>query len=166
MDLLYHSSGVRKRGEIPFRTFPSAGGLSETEVYVTPYMSDLEINIYHHNCLSHSIEKLNLNAFSALQSHALSSIPGLNAVPLLIILTSRYGRTIAKCSNRGVRLLPADLGIVMENFFLIVTTLGLGICAVGYFNDYFVNKILDIGIEKGEVKVDMLVVGEKDERRS
>lgn len=58
-DLLYYSVGVRKKdSEIIYRMFPSAGGLAETEVYLIPFISDLEIGVYHYNPLYHSLEKL------------------------------------------------------------------------------------------------------------
>lgn len=161
-DLLYYSVGVRKKeGEVIYRMFPSAGGLAETEVYLVPFISDLEVGIYHYNPLSHSLEKLNTEIeLEILKSDIVSSIPDINVIPLLIILTARYWKTLAKYGNRGARFVFIDIGIVMENFYLVATALKLGICAVGGFNDYIFNRALDL--KNNEAVLGILVVGKRN----
>ena len=156
-DLLYYSVGVRKReGELIYRMFPSAGGLAETEVYVIPFISDLQVGIYHYNPLCHCLEKLN-GEFGTLKTNVANSVPGINVVPLLIVLTTRYWKVLAKYGNRGARFVLIDAGIVMENLYLVATALGLGICAVGGYNDYIFNRAL--GLREGEVVIGVLVAG-------
>ncbi|BCU68873.1 SagB family peptide dehydrogenase [Stygiolobus caldivivus] len=160
-DLLYYSVGVRKReGEIIYRMFPSAGGLAETEVYIIPFISDLQVGIYHYNPLCHYLEKLN-GEFRTLKTNVINSIPDINVVPLLIVLTTKYWKVLAKYGNRGARFVLIDAGIVMENLYLVATALGLGICAVGGHNDYIFNRALDL--REGEVVIGVLVAGKKTE---
>jgi len=162
-DLLYFSIGVRRKdGEIIYRMFPSAGGLAETEVYLIPFISDLETSVYHYNPLGHSLEKLNNEIqLEILKSNIISSIPDINTIPLLIILTTRYWKVLVKYGNRGARFALIDAGIVMENLYLVATALSLGICAVGGFNDYIFNMALNL--KESEVVIGVLVVGKKME---
>lgn len=152
--------GIRKKdGEIIYRMFPSSRGLAETEAYLIPFIFDLEIGVYHYNPLYHALEKLNTGIHLEIPKSNIVSFIDINTIPLLIILTTRYWKVLAKYGNRGARFALIDAGIVMENLYLVATALSLGICVVGGFNDYFLNTALNL--KESEVVIGVLVVGKR-----
>ncbi|AAY79925.1 nitroreductase [Sulfolobus acidocaldarius] len=161
--LLWYSVGVKEiENGIQFRMFPSAGNLAETEVYLISLYTDLEKGVYHYDPVEGSLDVLSNDLDEELMLQAIkNSLPDITFVPLIILLTSLYWKPMVKYGNRGARFSLIDTGIVIENFYLVATALGLGISAIGGFNDDFFNKLIGVGMEKGEVVIGMLVVGEE-----
>ena len=76
----------------------------------------------------------------------------------IILLSGVFGRTNIKYRERGYRYILFEAGHVAQNISLIATSIGLGSCCIGGFDDNKVNEALDIK-EYNEAALYALVVG-------
>jgi SagB-type dehydrogenase family enzyme len=145
--LLHYAAGVKGYlsaygyGRFPMRMFPSAGGLMPTEVYILVVaVEGLAVHgIYHYNPIGHCLELLREDAAAAgdVMADLLAGMPPFLDIrpPMAVLLSSRFGPVEEKYSARGGRFALLDAGIVIENFYLAATGLGLGLVAVGGSHD-------------------------------
>jgi SagB-type dehydrogenase family enzyme len=152
--LLHYAVGVRGFmsaygfRRFPLRTFPSAGNLMPTEVYVVPI--DVEglnpYHVYHYNAIAHRLDCVSddRGRGQALENDAVGGIPELFDVrpAVCITLTTRFGAVEEKYSARGGRFVLLDAGVVIENVYLAATALGVGVVAVGGMHDSVQNDAL------------------------
>ena len=153
--LLYYTAGVTGfvsaygYKNFPKRIYPSAGGLGEIEVYLLPSNVNglKKFNVYHYNALHHTLENINNNEEEGklLYENTLSVMPVNETYPAIVTLITAYaGKMIEKYKERGARFVFIDAGIVIENFYLVATALGLGIVSLGGFSDEIAEKVLRI----------------------
>ena len=153
--LLYYTAGVTGfvsaygYKNFPKRIYPSAGGLGEIEVYLLPSNVNglKKFNVYHYNALHHTLENINNNEDEGklLYENALSVMPVNETHPAIVtVITAYAGKMIEKYKERGARFVFIDAGIIVENFYLVATALGLGIVALGGISDEMVEKVLRI----------------------
>ncbi len=86
--------------------------------------------------------------------------------PVIVVIVSEKGKFLARIGGmfRGTRYYLIDIGIAGEHFVLQAEELGLGTCWIGWFNESWVKKVLNIPKEK---KVDILIaLGYHDEKKS
>jgi len=76
--------------------------------------------------------------------------------PVLVVVVRDSGRYIARVSGflRGVQYSLIDIGIACEHFVLQATEHGLGTCWIGWFNEKWVKKVLNIPKNKN---VDVII---------
>ncbi|MEM0174028.1 MAG: SagB family peptide dehydrogenase, partial [Sulfolobaceae archaeon] len=176
--LLYYSAGVKHYvnaygyTKFPLRMFPSAGGLSEVEIYIVPLNIDglTKFNVYHYNPLYNRLYLINKeeNPIKNAVDSCVSSLPPVftNEYPALtIFLTSNFGKIIQKYGSRGARFAIIDIGIIVENFYLVSTELDLGIVAIGGCDDNLIENALNINIERDlEAPIIGLLIGGREKK--
>jgi len=154
--LLHYAAGVKGYlsaygyGSFPMRTFPSAGGLMATEVYILAVAVEglCTHGIYHYNPIGHCLElvRSDPDASTAVLDDLLAGMPPFLEIrpALALLLSSRFGPVEEKYSARGSRFALLDTGIVIENFYLAATGLGLGLVAVGGSHDELVSAAIGL----------------------
>ncbi len=154
--LLHYAAGVKGYlsaygyGSFPMRTFPSAGGLMPTEIYILAMAVEglCRHGIYHYNPIGHCLElvRADPDASAEVIADLLAGMPPFFEIrpALAILLSSRFGPVEEKYSARGSRFALLDAGIVIENFYLAATGLGLGLVAVGGSHDDLVSAAIGL----------------------
>lgn len=170
--LLHYAVGVKGYlsaygyENFPLRTFPSAGGLMPTEIYlITVAVEGLRRGAaYHYNPIPHTLELISedTRATFAVIDDLVATMPPMFEVrpALAVILSSRYGPVEEKYSTRGSRFVLLDAGIVIENVYLAANALGLGVCGVGGGHDE--QTAAALGLDPGadhEAPVAALIMG-------
>ena len=160
-DLIYYSVGMKNlinsKGK---RNYPSAGARYPLEVY--PFIFNVENirkGIYHYHVKTHSLETI-LNNIS--KKHILDQFDQswIKKSALLLVISALFDRTEVKYKNRGYRHVLTEYGHIAQNFYLVGTGLGLGVCSIGGFRDNGLNEFLDIdGVDESVVGV--VAIGNK-----
>ena len=146
--LLFYSSGIIpgvKQWNSTRRFYPSAGARYPLEVYLSiGNVKGLKNGLYHYNVRDHSLDVLwqkeNVNKMIARLTNQ-DWVVGSN---IIILITSVFQRTQIKYGDRGLRHIFLEGGHLAQNIYLVATTLGLKVCAIGGFVDDRINKIIDI----------------------
>ncbi|OGH16119.1 MAG: hypothetical protein A3C30_03005 [Candidatus Levybacteria bacterium RIFCSPHIGHO2_02_FULL_40_18] len=156
---LYYSAGLNKNSDFAQRRFyPSGGARFPLEVYILSLNMDLPKGVYHYYVKTNSLEKL--TDFKKKNLKLLTSVPFAKNAGCLIIITAIFKRNTIKYGDRGYRHVLVEAGHLAQNFYLLASALGLGICGVGGYMDDNVNRLLDVdGLD--ETVVYMLGVGNK-----
>ena len=148
-NILYYSAGVVRpnpfENDNPFRAYPSAGAKYPLEVYPLVLKSkDIKKGLYHYNPSEHSLEIL-------LQPVRDKEIEGIwtkqkwfRKASVIIFLTSVFGRTTDKYGGGGIKFPYLEAGHLVQNTYLIATSLNIGCCAIGLLQEDAVIKLLDI----------------------
>ena len=123
------------RMEISFRPYPTAGALSELEVYaVVQACSGLDPGLYHYDPLGHRLAPVTRWTADAEQlmfgaGHAMG-VPA-DSLQVLLVLTARFERLSWKYSSLAYSLILKDVGVVFQNMYLAATAMELAPCALG-----------------------------------
>lgn len=156
--LLYFSAGLREKNTFmqANRFYPSAGARYPLEVYPIILNSDkLDRGVYHYYLKSHLLEVL--PKVKNLQNKTLNYFGNqkwMNNSSVVVIVSAIFLRNQVKYGERGYRHVMAEVGALIQNFYLVSTALGIGCCPTGGFLDDKFNKMLDIdGIEESTVAV-------------
>lgn len=144
--ILWASSGmVTKKYGVELRTVPSAGALYPIDIYVSIFKIDgIKKGIYHLNVYDWKLEGVKEGDFSSEISKASIYQSFIERAAFVIFLTSISKRTTRRYRERGVRYILMDLGCIIQNIYLAVTSLNLGGCVIGAFYDKQINDILGI----------------------
>lgn len=158
--LLYFGNGITSwlapspQGIIqPVRAAPSGGALYPVELYPVIFTGiEIETGIYHYCVDKHSLELLQAGQFNHPLGHATSYSTIFAKASMTIILTSMFGRTKFKYSERGYRFALLEAGHIAQNILLAATALGLGAVAIGGFIDDEINEMLDLdGVDESSL---------------
>jgi len=150
-NLLYYGGGITApqgsgRG---LRAAPSAGALYPIEIYaVVRQVEGLRQGIYHYRFADHALELVKEGDLLAALAQACLSQMWLSRGAAALVLTAVFQRTVAKYGDRGHRYVLLDCGHLSENVYLAATSMGLGACAVGAFDDDQVNALLGLDGEQ------------------
>ncbi|MBV9446006.1 MAG: SagB family peptide dehydrogenase [Streptosporangiaceae bacterium] len=153
-DLLYRAARVRSLilpssessapapGQTPDRRlsdrpYPGGGACYELELYVTVgNCSGLSRGMYHYDPLGHSLEPVNKDhrladrlLRAAADAAAIESPP-----PVLITMTARFRRLSWKYEGIAYSTVLKDVGVLLQNLYLVCTAMGLAPCALGSVN--------------------------------
>ncbi len=101
-------------------------------------------SIYRYNVAEHSLSLYHSGDIRQALANAASSQDYIRQVPLNIIISALYERTIGKYSTRGVRYVHMEAGHVSQNIYLQATALGLATVAIGAFQDERVREALHL----------------------
>lgn len=149
-DILYYSTGIIRPNPIedtnPFRAYPSAGAKYPLEVY--PLIlngQDISPGLYHYNPSAHCLEVL-------LQPVLPEEIDPLwierqqwfKKASVVLLITAVFHRTTNKYGEKGIMFPYIESGHLVQNVYLLTTSLGIGCCAIGQLNEEPVIKLLDI----------------------
>jgi SagB-type dehydrogenase family enzyme len=143
--LLFFTYGkTDRRGS--FRAVASGGALYPLELYVVALNVDgLEPGIYHYGAETGGLDVVKPGEFLATlkQTVTWEGIDIDNA-SMAIIMTASFRRNTIKYLDRGYRLILMEAGEAAQNLSLLATSMGLGACFLGGFNDDQLSDFLDI----------------------
>jgi SagB-type dehydrogenase family enzyme len=141
----YHESKTFPGEKLYFRAAASAGGLYPLEIYPIVFNVDgLAPGIYHYGVVNHELACIRrgsvLNELLDVTTyHDLAS-----TCSVMFAITAVFPRNLSKYLFRGYRFVCHDVGVLLQNFYLVGTGLGLATCAVGGFFDDEVGRLLDV----------------------
>jgi SagB-type dehydrogenase family enzyme len=143
--LLFFTYGrTDRRGR--FRAVASGGALYPLELYVVALEVDgLQPGIYHYGVETGALDVVEPGEFRAALKQVVNC-EGLDIdnAALAIVLTASFRRSTAKYLDRGYRMVLMEAGEAAQNLGLLATSMGLGACLVGGFNDDRLSDFLDI----------------------
>lgn len=155
--LCYYSFGQKNlKDPSRGRFYPSAGARYPIEIYLLSLNTDLKKGIYHYYFRNHSLENILLiTKFS----HKDYLIPKeFKNASFFIIMTAVFNRDRVKYGIRSYPFLMMEAGHIGQNIYLVSSGFGLKCCAIGGFNHYKIDELLDIdGIK--ETSIYMFAVG-------
>lgn len=153
-DLLYRAARVRSliapppnesepHGDLALdprlsdRPYPGGGACYELELYVTVgNCSGISSGVYHYDPLGHRLELVNADRktvdgllHSAGLAAAMQAPP-----PVLITMTARYRRLSWKYEGIVYATVLKDVGVLLQNLYLVCTAMRLAPCALGSVN--------------------------------
>jgi len=159
--LLYFSAGLKLHLPKSFfhRFYPSAGARYPLELYLVPLkVKNLPSGLYHYYPKNHSLEEL--LRFNRFNFNKYFDQDWIKKCGTLIIITGIFKRTTLKYGERGYRYVLFEAGHLMQNIYLIATSLNVGCCSVGGFLDDQIDNLIDIdGIN--ETVLCILAIGKK-----
>lgn len=161
--LLDGSYGVTSSSPIPgfpdyavrLRAAASAGGLHPLEIY--PLVLDVEgcaPGVYHYRVADNRLELVKRGDVREPLTNACSYPDLVRTGSVMFAITAVLPRTISKYAFRGYRFISYDVGVLLQNLYLVGTALGLGTVAVGGFYDDEVGQI--VGVDGVDEHVMML----------
>jgi len=129
------------------RFYPSGGARYPLEVYISfRGNGTIPQGVYHYNVKKNTLELL-LGKNGDEMLRKIPSYPWMPKAALLVFISAVFGRTMGKYKERGYRFINLESGILLENFYLVSTAIGLSMCASGVINENLVENILDIDQE-------------------
>jgi SagB-type dehydrogenase family enzyme len=156
--LLYYANGITDRRQ-QLRAAPSAGALYPIELYLAiNSIEGLNRGIYHYSPQDHCLTLIREGDFRHLMmEHALRQ-EMLAQASVVFALSAISRRSEWRYRERTHRYIFMEAGHIAQNIYLVASSLGLGSCAVGAFDDDGFNKI--IGVDgKSETVIYLMVVG-------
>jgi SagB-type dehydrogenase family enzyme len=168
--LLYFSYGIIDNSsmevfETPARVVPSTGGIYSLEIYLFIFnVKNLKKGIYHYNVKEHLLELLipatDISERFFRDCLMKDDAQDVQKASIVLVITSMFGRLSRIYKERGYRYALFETGHLIQNTCLISTAMGLGVRIVPEFNDYAVEKMLDIdGIHESVTQV--LLIGKE-----
>jgi len=148
--LLFFTYGKTDRRGF-FRAVASGGALYPLELYVVALkVEGLEPGIYHYAVETGGLDVVKPgDSLAALKQVVSWEGIDIDNASLAIIMTAAFRRNTVKYLDRGYRLILMEAGEAAQNLSLLATSMGLGACLVGGFNDDLLSDFLDIdGVEE------------------
>ena len=141
------------------RHHPSSGALYPIETYAVVHnVADVERGVYHYNPENHLLEQVRAGDFRTyVVEHGLNQ-QFLGECAVVIYLTMIFQRMRFKYGERSYRYGLIEAGHLGQNLYLAATSLGLGACAVGAYDDQGIEELLAID-GREEVSVYLLSLG-------
>ncbi|OGV44826.1 MAG: nitroreductase [Lentisphaerae bacterium GWF2_57_35] len=156
--LLWAAQGVTALGG--YRTTPSAGAMFPLEAYlVVGNVDDLAAGVYHYNPREHQIAKVDEHDRRAELSEASLDQTWMQNGAVMIVLTGIKERTTATFGNHWSSFVLMEAGHAAQNVYLQSFALGLGMTAVGSFDEKKVKSILKL--KEGEAPLYLMPIGHK-----
>lgn len=143
-----------------YRTVPSAGALYPLELYLcTGNITGLDNGIYWYRSDGHKLIRVIPDDQREVISGATVGQKHFKSAAAVIIITADFGRTESKYGKRGTtRYVYMEAGHSAQNIYLQATSLNIGVCVVGAFND---KKIIDLIKMKDEYPLYIIPLGKK-----
>jgi SagB-type dehydrogenase family enzyme len=119
------------------KPYPSAGASYELELYLSVNNCEgLSRGFYHYDAGEHALVRIEISnhLLEAALMRAASAM-GVPAAPqVLITIAARFARVSWKYSAIAYKLILKDVGVLMQTFYLMITDMKLGGCAIGITN--------------------------------
>lgn len=164
--ILYFSAGIRnfKEAKSDFdkskRMYPSGGARYPLEIYPVIFKGkEILPGIYHYNVKWNTLELLLKGDFKKKFSSEITNQSWIKKAGMLIIITAVFSRTIVKYKERGWRYIFFEAGHLVQNIYLVSTSLKLKCCAIGGFIDEKVIELLDLN-PKSELPLYLIAIGQ------
>jgi len=141
------------------RHHPSSGALYPIEAYAVVHnVAGVERGVYHYSPENHLLEQVRAGDFRTyVVEHGLNQ-QFLGDCAVVIYLTMIFQRMRFKYGERSYRYGLIEAGHLGQNLYLAATSLGLGACAVGAYDDQGIEELLAID-GREEVSVYLLSLG-------
>ncbi|RKE21263.1 SagB family peptide dehydrogenase [Streptomyces sp. TLI_171] len=143
-ELLYRAGRVRETAHRDgagvawvSRPYPSMGSVYALELYlVTGGGTELAPGVYHYDPLGHLLEPLDAPAAETadLQLAAQATLGSDQPPPLLLVITARFRRATHAFSGIAYTSLMKDVGVLLQNLYLVATAMDLAPCALAAGN--------------------------------
>lgn len=156
--ILRYSCGPRK-GEEGFRTWPSAGALYPTSVFIAARrVKDLESAIYiyePYNNMLYRYLSLTEDVWDEIdRSMAVREVVDIENASLFVFLVGTFWKPMVKYGCRAYRYVFIEAGHIGQNLYLTATAFGLGCVSIGgYYDDCLDEALLMDGIENSVIYV-------------
>ncbi len=120
--------------ELSARPYPSGGASYELELYLAvSRCKDLPVGFYHYDAGAHALARIPCN--DRLLQHMLTRAQhamGVHALPqILVTIAARFGRVSWKYRSLAYAIILKDVGVLVQNFYLVAAQMNLGACAIG-----------------------------------
>ena len=158
--LLFHADGINaERGGLRLRSAPSAGAVYPIEIYVVAHrVEGLEPGVYHYAVQEHVLAQVRAGDVRSEIVRAGILQNFLGEANVVFVLAAIFQRLRWKYRERTYRYALLEAGHIGQNVYLAATSMGMGACAVGAFNDDAVNAL--VGVDGlGEAALYVLAVG-------
>ncbi len=144
--LIFASQGVTlKRGELLFRTAPSAGALYPVETYlVVNSAEDLEPGLYHLDLKSWTLCLLKEGLFNREVAELCLGQSFIASASIIFVWSAVLRRSLSVYGSRGLRYVFMDVAHICENLLLAAEAIGLKACPVGAFLDEELTRFLGL----------------------
>jgi SagB-type dehydrogenase family enzyme len=119
------------------RPYPGGGACYELEQYITVgHCRGIPPGVYHYDPLRHRLELVNADRTVAdqLLLYATKAAAMEAPPPVLITLTARFRRVSWKYEGIAYATVLKDVGVLLQNLYLVCTAMGLAPCALGSVN--------------------------------
>ena len=151
--LLWATQGIRNtvqtEVEITFRNVPSAGSRHPLETYLfINHVEEIEPGLYHYRPDLHLLEKLDCDGYSDETSfqedlkHALCGQTFAATAPVLFVWSAIPYRCEWRYGLKAAKYILLDAGHTCENLYLAAENIGLGVCAVGAYDQDLLDELL------------------------
>jgi len=156
--ILYYTCGITDRRD-GFRAAPSAGATFPIEVYpVLNNVEGLTTGIYHYLIPDHQLESVREGDFRQEMVQAAAGQGFLAEANAVLVLSAIFHRTQRRYGERGERYIYFEAGHIAQNACLISTSMSLGSCTIGAFDDRAFNRLLGVN-GKNESVLYLVAVG-------
>ena len=158
--ILYYACGITDRRD-GLRAAPSAGATYPIEVYpVINNIEGLTRGVYHYAVVDHQLEVVREGDFRRDTVRAAVGQSFLAEANAVLVLSAIFYRTQRRYGERGDRYILFEAGHIAQNACLTATSMGLGSCVVGAFDDTAFNRL--VGADgKNESVLYLVAVGKK-----
>ncbi|MFJ5233560.1 SagB family peptide dehydrogenase [Kitasatospora sp. NPDC088391] len=119
------------------RPYPSMGSVYALELYlVAGTGTALAPGAYHYDPLGHLLEPLEAQPADTaeLRLGAQTALGADRPPPLLLVITARFRRATHAFSGIAYTSLMKDVGVLLQNLYLVTTAMGLAPCALATGN--------------------------------
>lgn len=150
--LLRYAAGItEERWGLKLRAAPSAGALYPIEVYAAAHrVEGVEAGLYHYEVRGHGLEQVKAGDLQEELTRLCHGQRLVGRAGAAFLLTGLVDRSFWKYGERTYRYMLLEAGHIAQNLCLAASSLGLGSCAVGAFDDQGLNQLLGIdGINEG-----------------
>ncbi|MDP8313449.1 MAG: SagB/ThcOx family dehydrogenase [Candidatus Celaenobacter antarcticus] len=158
----YKTTTKIERTDIYRRTIPSGGALYPVELYLTlPTNIDKEIikGTYYYNSNKHSLVIINNKPrLKEVRKFLFQPDLQINKSAAIFYITGILNKSSWKYGDRAYRYMLLEAGHLAQNLLLITTSLNLGSCPIGGFNDNMVNDYLYLD-SINEVTLYIIIIG-------
>ncbi len=128
------------------RAIPSAGGIYGLNLYICALnVEGLEYGLYHYNPYNDDFVFVSA-VDSCLVKEAVPQLTDSKAC-VLLLWTAEWTRYVKKYGERGLRYLYIESGHSCQNAYLTAAEMGIGICAIGAYDEDILEKVFDLSIE-------------------
>jgi SagB-type dehydrogenase family enzyme len=129
-----------------FRAVASGGALYPLELYVAAFKVDgLDPGVYHYGVETGHLDVVKPgDCLAALKDTLIWQGVDIDNAALAIVITAAFRRNTIKYLDRGYRMVLMEAGEAAQNLCLMATSLDLGTCNLGGFNDDLLSELLDI----------------------
>jgi SagB-type dehydrogenase family enzyme len=140
--ILYYACGITDRRD-GFRAAPSAGATYPIEVYpIINNIEDFTTGVYRYAIVDHQLEIVHEGDFRRDIIRAAIGQSYLGEANAILVLSAVFFRTQRQYGERSDRYILLEAGHIAQNACLIATSMGLGSCVVGAFDDAAFNRLI------------------------